>query len=103
MSIAITNPYSPADRPTVVKLDQNLHERIKQLAQARQRTAHWIMQEAITRYVSHEEKREQFRQETLAAWEHFSATGEHVSEAAADAWLDQLAQGRDLDLPASRA
>ena len=90
-------------RPMAVKLDQGLHERIKRLALARQRTAHWIMQEAITRYVTQEEKREQLRQDTLAAWAHYSATGEHVSEAAADAWLEQLALGQDIEPPACQA
>ena len=103
MRAATPTSTSTALRPMAVKLDQGLHERIKRLAQARQRTAHWIMQEAITRYVTQEEKREQLRQDTLVAWAHYSATGEHVSEAAADAWLEQLALGQDIEPPACQA
>ena len=58
------------------------------------------MQKITTRHAQQKDKRELFRQEALAAWAHYSATGEHVSEAAADVWLEQLTQGQDIELPA---
>ncbi|WP_443114887.1 CopG family ribbon-helix-helix protein [Herbaspirillum seropedicae] len=87
-------------RPVAIKLDDDMKARVRRLAEARQRTSHWLMREAITQYVVREEKREAFRQETLKAWEDFRANGLHVAAGEADAWLAQLEQGNDIEPPA---
>jgi predicted transcriptional regulator len=74
-----------ATRPMVIKIDEDTRARVKRLADARQRTPHWLMREAITQYVDREEKREAFRQDTLKAWDAYRATGLHVSAEEADA------------------
>jgi predicted transcriptional regulator len=79
---------------TSVKLDATTKERVQRLAASRRRTAHWIMREAVEQYVEREEKREQLGQDALAAWEHYEATGLHVSGADADAWLKKLESGK---------
>ena len=53
---------------TSVKIDEELKGRIQHLAETRQRSAHWIMREAIREYVEREEARESFRQEALTSW-----------------------------------
>jgi predicted transcriptional regulator len=88
-----------AIRPVAIKIDEGTKARIKRLAEARHRTSHWLMREAITQYVDREEKREAFRQETLKAWEAYRSTGLHVAADEADAWLGQLEQGIDIDPP----
>lgn len=57
-----------AAKTVSVKLDHEMRDRIKHLAEIRHRTTHWVMKEAIQQYVEREEKREAFRQATLAAW-----------------------------------
>jgi predicted transcriptional regulator len=89
-----------AARPVAIKIDEETKARLKRLADARHRTSHWLMREAITQYVDREEKREAFRQDTLKAWEEYRATGQHVSADEADAWLAQLEQGNDTEPPA---
>lgn len=86
-------------RPVAIKIDDDTKVRVKRLAEARHRTAHWLMREAITQYVEREEKREAFRQDTLKAWEEYRATGLHVTAVEADAWLAQLEQGKDIEPP----
>jgi predicted transcriptional regulator len=88
-----------ASRPVSIKIDEGTKARVKRLADARQRTSHWLMREAITQYVEREEKREAFRQDTLKAWEAHRSTGLHVTADEADAWLAQLEQGQDVDPP----
>ena len=88
-----------AAKTTSVKLDLSTRARVENLAEARQRTAHWIMREAITQYVDREEKREAFRQDTIKAWEEYRSTGLHVRANEADAWLAQLEQGNDIEPP----
>ena len=89
--------------PVAIKIDPEVRERIKRLADARQRTPHWLMREAINQYVDREEKREAFRQDGLTAWRKYQATGLHVTAEEADAWLAKLEAGQDIDPPASRA
>ena len=64
-----------ATQPVAIKIDAFTKDRLKRLAEARQRTPHWLMREAITQYVDREEKREAFRQDTVQAWEAFRAAG----------------------------
>lgn len=89
-----------AASPVSIKIDEDIKARVKRLADARQRTSHWLMREAINQYVDREEKREAFRQDTLKAWEDYRATGLHVTADEADAWLAQLGQGNDIEPPA---
>jgi predicted transcriptional regulator len=86
-------------RPVAIKIDDDIKARLKRLAEARQRTSHWLMREAITQYIDREEKRESFRQDALKAWEAYRTTGLHLTAEEADAWLDKLEQGNDVDPP----
>jgi predicted transcriptional regulator len=89
----------PSASTTSLKLDPAIKERIQHLAEARRRTSHWIMREAIEEYVSREEKREQFRLDTLAAWEEYQRTGLHLTGEEVDEWLEKVAKGEDVELP----
>jgi predicted transcriptional regulator len=87
---------------TSLKLDIKTKERVQRLASARRRSPHWVMREAIEQYVEREEKREQFRQGALAAWDHYQTTGLHVTADEADAWLAKLEAGKDAAPPKCR-
>ena len=84
---------------TSLKLDAELKTRVQRLAEARRRSAHWIMREAIEQYVEREERRQQLHQDALTAWEDYQTTGQHVTDEEADAWLARLEAGDDLDPP----
>ncbi|AQH05057.1 CopG family transcriptional regulator (plasmid) [Burkholderia sp. KK1] len=84
---------------TSIKLDDELKNRVQRLAGLRDRSAHWIMREAITQYVDREEKREAFKQDAKRAWDTYQATGLHVTHEEADAWLAKLEAGEDAEPP----
>jgi len=84
----------PSPSTTSLELDATTKERVRRLAVSRRRTAHWIMREAVEQYLEREEKREQLRQDALAAWQHYEETGLHVTGAEADAWLKKLEAGK---------
>ena len=84
---------------TSLKLDAELKTRVHRIAEARRRSAHWIMREAIEQYVEREERRQQLHQDALAAWEEYQTTGLHVTDEEADAWLARLETGDDSDPP----
>jgi predicted transcriptional regulator len=84
---------------TSLKLDSELKERIQRLALARRRSAHWIMREAVEQYVGREEKRVQFLQDALVAWNDYQATGLHLAAEEAEVWLARLEAGEDAEAP----
>lgn len=57
-----------AIRSTTLKIDQSIKDRVKRLKDARHRTPHRVMLDAICEYVEREEKREVFRQDGIRAW-----------------------------------
>ncbi len=84
---------------TSVKLEDDLKTRIQHLAEARHRSAHWIMREAIRNYVDREEKREAFKQDAIRAWESYQDNGLHLTLEEADVWLANLEEGKEAELP----
>jgi predicted transcriptional regulator len=93
-------PASATAKTVSVKLDPATRARVENLAQARHRSAHWVMREAISQYVEHEEKREAFRQDTLKAWEEYQEIGLHVNATEVDGWLGSWGSDQELPAPA---
>ena len=89
----------PALTTTTLKLDPETTARVQRLAEARHRSAHWLMREAVEQYVVREEARERLRQDALAAWDDYQATGQHATAEEADAWLAQLEAGENAEPP----
>ncbi len=85
---------------TTIKIEESIKNRVKRLAESRQRTPHWLMLEAIHEYVDREEKREVLRLDGIRAWNEYQATGFHVTFEEADAWLTQLSDGQNIAPPA---
>ena len=82
-----------------VKIDDALKGRVQHLAATRKRSSHWIMREAIARYVEQEEAREGVKQAAVAAWEDYRLTGLHATFEEADAWLAELEGGGTAEPP----
>jgi len=82
-----------------VKLDTNIRDRIRHLADIRHRTAHWVMRQAIEQYVEREEKREAFRQDTIKAWDEYQETGLHVTGTEVIAWLETWGEDNEKASP----
>lgn len=82
-----------------VKIDEELKNRIQHLADARRRSPHWIMQEAIREYVEREENRESFKQEALDSWEAYQETGLHVTGQEAREWLNRWGTDKETEIP----
>ena len=89
----------PNRSTTSLNLDTEIKERVQRLAESRRRSPHWVMCEAVEQYVQREEKREQLRQDALAAWSSYQMTGLHVSAEEADQWLAKLEAGEDAKPP----
>ena len=84
---------------TSVKLDDELKNRIQRLVDTRQRSAHWIMREAIRDYVEREEARESFKQEAMASWIAYQETGQHLTGEEARDWLKNWGTDKETEIP----
>ena len=88
-----------ATRPVAIKIDQDTRDRVKRLAEARHRTSHWVMREAINQYVEREEKREAFGQDAINSWNEYRETGLHVTDEEVVAWLDTWGEENEKAAP----
>ena len=84
---------------TSIKIDDELKGRVEHLASLRQRSAHWIMREAITQYVAREEARERFKQEAVASWTQYQETGRHLTGQELRTWLSTWGTEAETVLP----
>lgn len=84
---------------TSVKLDEELKGKIQRLAEIRRRSPHWIMREAIRDYVEHEEAKENFKQEALAAWKSYQETGRHLTGKEVSRWLNDWGTDNEKEIP----
>jgi predicted transcriptional regulator len=84
---------------TSIKIDDALKARVQQLAELRQRSAHWIMREAIQQYVSREEAQESFKLEALASWTAYQESGKHLTGKEVRAWLNTWGTDAETALP----
>jgi predicted transcriptional regulator len=74
-----------------VKLDRETRDRLQKLGKARNRSSHWLMREAIRRYLEVEERYEQEKAEDQTRYQAYLETGHHISHEDMLTWLDQLA------------
>ncbi len=77
-----------------IRLDDMTSQRLKELAAQRDRTPHWLMKEAIARYLDSEERYEQEKAEDMARWENYLLTGTAIASDDMNAELARLA-GRE--------
>ncbi|OGT55812.1 MAG: hypothetical protein A3F14_03115 [Gammaproteobacteria bacterium RIFCSPHIGHO2_12_FULL_43_28] len=84
--------------PKVVKLDSDIRDRLERLGEVKHRSPHWLMKEAITRYLEQEEYNEALNRETLARWQE-AEQGKVVSHQAISKWLDTWGMDEESDRP----
>ena len=85
--------------PVAIKIDLETKERVKRLADARHRTPHWLMREAIRQYVEREEKREAFHQDAIRAWSEYQETGLYVTGDEVFEWLETWGEENEKPAP----
>ena len=82
-----------------VKLDEQTRERLKVLGEARRRSAHWLMREAIREYLNREEAAERRNLEADEAWAEYQRTGQLAGNEAMTAWLNTWGTDKEGPCP----
>lgn len=84
--------------PKVVKLDSDTKDRLERLGAVKHRSPHYLMKEAIARYLDQEEYNEKINQETLARWEE-AALGKVITHESIDRWLSGWGSDKEESKP----
>ncbi|APW47553.1 CopG family ribbon-helix-helix protein [Rhodoferax antarcticus] len=82
-----------------LKLDPSCRDRLKSLAVAKNRTSHYLMKEAIERYLKAEEAQQAVMQSVDDSVTHFEATGLHITLNEVKAWSNEVKLNRNVQLP----
>lgn len=82
-----------------IKIDEGTKNRLKALGEIRRRSPHWLMKEAISKYLDYEEEIERRNQEANEAWEEYQKTGRYVKGEDMIAWLDTWGTDKEKPCP----
>ena len=83
-----------------VKLEHSERQRLKSLAAAKQRTPHFLMKEAIQRYIEDEEAEQAAIQAAAASLAHYKKTGLHTTLDEVKGWAKAVREDRSAKIPA---
>jgi predicted transcriptional regulator len=86
-----------------LKIDKSYRERLKSLAVQKNRSAHYLMKEAIDRYLKAEEAQQAVLTSVDEAIAHYEVTGLHLSHAEVKAWAQELKTNPQATLPECHA
>jgi predicted transcriptional regulator len=83
-----------------VKLDDSERNSLKSLALAKQRTPHFLMKEAIARYIEDEEAEQAAIAAATASLDHYKKTGMHTTLNEVKDWAKAVRKNRSEKMPA---
>ena len=87
--------------PVSIKLPATLKTRLQKLGKLKQRSAHWLMKDAIEHYLDEEEQIEKLKHQTTKRWA--EAEQEQVVEnISVIAWLETWGSEQEQERPACR-
>ena len=99
MTLQLVNQAISAGVSVTVKLDAIDRARLSSLAARKKRTPHYLMKAAILDYVRVEEARQNFIEASVASFEQFKETGQHITLDEFNAWADDLPLTPDAPVP----
>ena len=82
-----------------VKLEGSERDRLKTLAAAKKRTPHYIMREAIQKYLDEEEAEQRFIAAGEASLKHYQKTGLHITLDELRTWAKDAKKHPNAPMP----
>jgi len=86
-----------------IKLDTAHRDRLKSLAVIKKRTSHYLMKEAIERYLVAEEAQQTVLKSVDESITHYEATGLHITLDELKQWAKEVKINRNAQLPVCHA
>lgn len=84
-----------------LKLDIADRDRLRSIADYKNRTPHFIMKKTVQRYLEEEEAQRRFVEAARASRNHYKKTGLHVTHDEFSQWVDALQSNPDAVPPTS--
>lgn len=72
---------------TTFKLPPELRAKTKAVAESKQRSMNWVINEALERYVDDCLTEERFQLATVSAFERYQQTGRHITQEEFEKWV----------------
>jgi predicted transcriptional regulator len=94
-----TQAPHPAPANVTIKLDMSHRDRLKSLAIAKRRTSHYLMKEAISRYLEEEERELQWVRAAEVSLENYDHLGSHVTLDEVRTWAKDVQKNRNTPIP----
>lgn len=85
-----------------VKMEPDLKKRLQVLGDAKRRTPHWLMCEAIRLYIEHEEQVQRANAEARDRLARYDVTGAYVADEGVESWLETWGTSRERSVPTRR-
>jgi len=84
---------------TSLKLNDETRERIRHVAERRDRSSHWIMKRAVEEFLDREEAREAFRNEAYEALSQYRKDGRHLTLDETLEWMSLWGKEEETKAP----
>ena len=94
-------PARSATANLSLKLDIADRDRLRSLADYKNRTPHFIMKEAVQKYLAEEEAQQRFVEAAKASRDHYKKTGLHITHDEFSHWVDALQTNPNAAPPTS--
>ena len=82
-----------------ISLDTVLQEKVQQIMAVQRLSFDSVVRQALREYVEREEKKMQFQQEAIAAWQNFQQDGLHLTDDEVMAWLETWGTKQETEIP----
>ncbi|MDO9011090.1 MAG: ribbon-helix-helix protein, CopG family [Gallionella sp.] len=89
----------PRTANVTVKLEESDRARIKSLAAVKKRTPHYLMREAIQKYLEAEESEQRFITAAETSLKEYKLNGLHITLEEFSAWATKLKTNPDAPMP----
>lgn len=80
-----------------LRLDDETQARLKALGETPDQTPHYLMKEAVDRYLEAEEADEAEYKLTMERWRHCEITGDYVDDSDVSAWVSEVCAAAGID------
>jgi predicted transcriptional regulator len=97
--MTIATPQKPKLANLSIKIDATDRDRLKSIAIAKNRTTHYLMKEAIQKYIAAEEAEQRAIDAAIRSMEHFKKTGLHTTLDEMKAWAKAIKLDRNTPMP----
>ncbi|MBP3194127.1 MAG: CopG family transcriptional regulator [Cardiobacteriaceae bacterium] len=82
-----------------ISLDTVLQQKVEQLALQQKSSLDFVVKQALCEYVERQEKKLQFQQEAIEAWQNYQQDGLHLTADEVFNWLDTWGTDKTTEIP----